>query len=120
MDRRVVENGRIPGKVPLGYRSLGSGKVEPDPLTAPLVIEAFRMSAEGISLRKISAVLATKGLLNSNGVPMGPSALAKVLANPFYIGKIRLGAHLFDGQHVPLVSVAMFGISADAIRRCLR
>jgi site-specific DNA recombinase len=103
MERRV-EDGRIPGKVPVGYRSLGNGHVEPDPVIAPLVREAFLLAAEGMPLRKISAALSDKGLVNSHKRPLGPSTLQKVLANPFYVGKVRIGSVEHAGCHEALIS----------------
>jgi hypothetical protein len=76
------------GCAPVGFRNRrdaeGRPYVEPDPVLAPLVAEAFRLRARGMPIRKILAELTPKGLVSRNGKPMGPSGLLAVLRNPTY------------------------------------
>lgn len=74
------------GCAPVGFhnRRNSDGKpcVEPGPVLAPLVAEAFRLRDRGMPIRNILAELTPRGLVSRNGKPMGPSALRVVLRNP--------------------------------------
>jgi len=105
------------GQAPTGYRNVG-GRVEIDPVTGPLVAEAFRLAArKRSSLRQILDELTPKGLRSRNGKPMGPSALAALLQNPFYVGMIRYKGKLYEGEHEALVSPSLFDRAGRSLRR---
>jgi site-specific DNA recombinase len=66
--RRAVARGVIPfPNTPPGYRQVrdSSGKnprLEPDPVEAPIVAEAFRMRAEGATIKDVRAYLKANGI----------------------------------------------------------
>ena len=69
--------GEYPGCAPLGYTNVKTNEgntVEIDPTTAPLVREAFLLSAKGLSLRKIVGLPTEKGLRSRNGGLLDPPA----------------------------------------------
>ena len=104
--------GDLPGCAPLGYlntRRNGKPVVEIDSVAASLIQEAFNLAAEGtLSIRKILAVLTSKGLVSRNNKVLGASAMQVILVNPFYIGKLRYGAELLQGNHDPIISEEVF------------
>lgn len=97
-----AERGLPHGKVPLGYRrSRPSGPLEPDPVTAPVVVELFRRAAAGASMHAL-AEEATRLL----GRRVFWTAVKVMLHNPVYVGRIRLGGREYDGAHEAIVDDA--------------
>lgn len=113
-----LKQGAYPLPAPIGYRNLGKGIKEPDPMQAPLIQRAFELYATGkYSLLTLAEELSAFGLKGRNGGKMKPGGMSHILKNPFYIGLIRLKAtgEIFPGSHTPLVSKALF----DTVRRIL-
>jgi hypothetical protein len=67
------------------------------------------------SLTTLTAEMKRLGLRTTNGKPLSRSAIAKLLANPLYIGKIRWQGQVYQGIHEALWSVATF----NAVQRKL-
>lgn len=104
--------GRHLGKAPLGYRNVtvdGKPFIEIDPETAPLVREAFRLSAKKrMSLRTVLAELDRQGLRTKAGKPLGVSSLHKMLNNPFYIGKVECDGNVIQPRHESIVTENLY------------
>lgn len=100
--RRAVEHGIWPMWVcPVGYRMIPregakNGRLEPDPVWAPRVVQAFELRAGGAPWREVGDLL-----------DRGYSGAGKVIANRVYLGEIRLrvGGDLVVNRsaHEPLV-----------------
>lgn len=107
-----VKRGLYPWGAPLGYKNNGKGKLKtPDPITAPLIKQAFELYASGEhSYNSLLIELERRGLRNRRGKPLKMTSLAIVLSNPFYYGQIRMPrwGETYQGKHKPLVSVALF------------
>jgi site-specific DNA recombinase len=88
----------ISPRVPLGYRRNDERRLEPDPATAPAVRRAFEMRSQGASWQEIAAMLG-RALDRST---YGPT-VARMIANPVYLGQARQGKHVNDAAHPPLV-----------------
>ncbi|MPZ63427.1 MAG: hypothetical protein GEU93_19515 [Propionibacteriales bacterium] len=123
----LAENGHTHGRVPIGYRRVGKGKpIAPDPKAAPVVSDAFSRAANGESIRSIAA-----HMTEITGKRRTPSAVTRMLANPVYIGKVRIQhtesrrngsrsipgtERIHEGLHEPLVSQELF----ERVQRVLR
>ncbi len=90
--------GRSPGfPVPYGYRKGSApGLLEPHPEEAPVVQLIFRLREGGIgqgplSVRQIATYLNNCGYPAKRGGRWHPSAVAKVLSNPLYTGRLIWG-----------------------------
>lgn len=107
--QRAIERGIAPWpQVPPGYmrpiagrRQDGRvlrGKLEPDPKTAPAIVEAFRLRAEGTPLREIRAYLRQHGIKRSfHGV-------GHLLNSRVYLGEIHFGHHVPNLEaHQPII-----------------
>jgi site-specific DNA recombinase len=107
-----LRQGLYPFQAPLGYLDRGSGKPKAlDPTRAPLVIEAFHFYATGeYSIQALREVLFARGLVNRRGHQLSPTAMSRLLHNPFYTGRIRIGGagEEVQGAHRPIVSPALF------------
>ena len=85
-------------------------RIVPDPDRAPLVTMAFEHYASGEwTLQRLAAELAHRGLTNrgSRAKPPAPitwQGLAKILANPVYMGTVEWNEVQYPGTHQPLVA----------------
>ena len=116
-----VKLGRFPHGAPLGYLNLREvvggrqvARIVPDPERAPLITGAFDHYATGDwTLQRLAGELAHQGLTNrgQRGKPAAPiswQGLAKILANPVYIGVVEWNAVQYPGTHEPLVIPEVF------------
>src|SRR5207302_659394 len=100
---------------PLGYRREG-GQLVVDEVAAPIVHRVFEEYATG---RMGQASLADH--LNAIGLPLPPNpdwpkartrwsyaGLKGMLRNPSYVGKVRVGDQLIEGQHPAIVPLDLF------------
>lgn len=103
--------------IPLGYRHSGKAELPPTIIAneAAIVLEAFERYALGIhSDRQVASWLNAKGYRTRNKKRFTAEMIREMLQNPFYIGKIAYkrkhgkAGELFDGQHEPLVSFALW------------
>lgn len=115
-----LKQGILPLPAPIGYVDCGKGRPkEPDPVTSPLVRQAFELYASGrYGLDDLLAELHARGLRNRRGGYLSRHGLSVLLNNPFYIGLIRLKRtkETFTGAHEPLVSVSLFEAAQDVLR----
>lgn len=112
-----LHQGIYPLRAPRGYRDCGSGKVKmPDPIIAPLIIAAFdRYATRTYTLQSLATELATQGLTGKRGQPLRPTAISRILRNPFYVGEMRVAGHSYPGIHQPIISSEKF----EAVQRVL-
>jgi site-specific DNA recombinase len=108
-----IRRGEWPHLPAVGYHQVkgpdGRSHVEPDPIKAPLVQQAFALYATGYySLRHVAAELGGKGLLSSLGRPLSASYLQVLLRNPFYVGRLLWKGDVYPGKHEPLVPIELF------------
>lgn len=114
------------GRIAFGYRKTdGPTVIEPDPVTAPLVVEAARRVIEGESLQSIARFWTESGALQGNGSPWQGGHVGRVLQNPVYIGKRRHnGQVVAQGVWPPILDDDTFrrlvGILSNPNRRTQR
>jgi site-specific DNA recombinase len=89
-------------------------RIVPDPERAPLITGAFERYVTGDwTLQRLAAELAHQGLTNrgQRGKPAAPitwQGLAKILANPVYIGVVEWNGIQYPGTHEQLVDPEVF------------
>jgi site-specific DNA recombinase len=107
-----LKQGLYPLSAPIGYCDMGKGKAkELDPITAPLVRDAFRLYGSGqFNFDDLIDELHTRGLRNRHGGSISKNGLTTMLNNPFYVGliHIRKTNEMFQGIHKPLISKALY------------
>ncbi len=116
-----AKQGGFPHGAPLGYlnlRELGGGRqvarIVADPDRAPLVTMAFEHYATGEwTLQRLAGELAHRGLTNRGSRAKPPAAitwqgLAKVLANPAYVGIVEWNGVRHPATHQPLTTAETF------------
>ncbi len=102
----------VSGHVPLGYVRNGERILEPDPIAAPFVVEAFKMRAGGSSWRVIAEMIG-EGL----GRPFYGPTVSRMIANPVYLGEARQGKHRNPDAHAPLVDRALWDSAQKSMPR---
>ncbi|MFN2609743.1 MAG: recombinase family protein [Actinomycetota bacterium] len=119
--------GGWPQRAPIGYlntrqrvESREIAKVVPDSERAFLVKEMFRLYATGdYSISELQSAMSAKGLTSpasASGKPPATSKIARMLADPFYVGIVEWNGVRYPGQHKPLISVALFENVAEVLR----
>nr|DAG69204.1 MAG TPA: integrase [Caudoviricetes sp.] len=73
------------GTVPLGYKTEGK-RLQVDPLTAPLVQEAFRRYADGDTVASICDDFNARGYRSAKGAMFNKSSFKNIFRNEKYIG----------------------------------
>jgi site-specific DNA recombinase len=113
--------GGFPHGAPLGYLNLREviagrqvARIVVDPERAPLITAAFESYATGeCTLQRLAGELAHQGLTNRARRDRMPQAitwqgLAKILANPVYVGIVEWNGAQHPGTHAPLVDKETF------------
>ena len=77
------------GTKPVGYFIDEEQHFQIDPLTAPLVLEAYKRYGEGATMTKIRDWLNAQGMKNTRGQPMSYNSVEHLLKNRRYIGEFR-------------------------------
>lgn len=76
--------GEVTGAIPLGYMRYWDVEeqvayIVPDPKTYPLIEEAKRLRAKGMSIRKICKHMNKRHLTSKKDLPLSPTALWRLL-----------------------------------------
>ena len=137
--RGRYKQGLYPLPAPIGYVDRGGGKPKSvEPAQGPLVQKMFELYVSGgYTLFELTGRMYELGLRTKNGQAVKKSVIARMLANPFYYGIVRLKGtgEIFEGRHQPLISQALFRAAREVAaqrlnkkkikhdflyRRCLR
>lgn len=103
------------GRTPYGYRIAPAGGLEPDPSTAPYVLEIFRLYTEELhSADRVVTVLRQRGVLVTKKQVLG------ILRNPVYMGFQRWAGEVHDGDHEPIVDEGRFREAGEILARHAR
>jgi site-specific DNA recombinase len=111
--QQLVERGGWPHRPPRGYRLVkgtdGRSVPTPNASESAAIQRAFEMYAAGTySVRRIAENLQSAGLVTSTGRRLPLNYVWKMLANPFYAGRVRWNGRDFPGNHAPIVSPELF------------
>ena len=77
------------GTLPIGYIIDDDKYFQIDPLTAPIVLEAFQKYDEGMTMKKIVDYLRLKGLRTKKNGEISINSLTRMLHNRRYIGEYK-------------------------------
>ena len=106
-ERAVSRGVHIASRTPTGYRRRKDGRLEPNPKSAAAIGELFRRRAAGDGWTELAAFFDTTETVGPYGNRRWtPSAVAKIVRNPVYLGEARSGRHHNAGAHEPLVTRA--------------
>jgi DNA invertase Pin-like site-specific DNA recombinase len=109
-----ASQGIFPSNSPLGYlNNKITGKIDVDPVRAPLIQELFQKVASGrYSISMLREELAAKGLRHkTRNSELRKNTLYKLIYNPIYYGVFRWGGKLYKGRHTPLISKELWDMA---------
>jgi DNA invertase Pin-like site-specific DNA recombinase len=102
-DRAIARGIHICKVPPVGYRRGEDGRLEPDPVAAPIVREVFRRRAGGDSWTELCTFLDEK-LPRENGGAWSRQTVGGVIARRTYLGEARQGDVANPDAHPPIVT----------------
>ena len=108
--RQKIRNGTWPGWAPVGYLNNAKTRgIDVDSEKAPKVKKLFEMYATGAyTLHSLANWCKEKGLRGNLGKEIALSNVQSILQNIFYIGLMKYGGEIHEGQHEPLISKKLF------------
>lgn len=84
----ALKGRRNGGQTPFGYR-LADHRLQPDPATAPVVLEIFQRYAEGETIRELAEDLNKRGIRTRRGNLFTYSSFSRALRNRTYVGEFH-------------------------------
>jgi hypothetical protein len=114
----AVQQGRYgTGPAPYGYRrgELGEMPLVVDDREAEVVRTIFREYLSTRSTGKVVTYLHTKGIFTRKGKKWSRQAIAIILSNRTYRGRVSYGTIETEGQHEAIIEPALF-YKANALR----
>lgn len=103
------------GSIPIGYTIDVERHFQIDPLTAPLVLEAFKQYNDGKTIIKIRDFLNEKGLKSARGGPMNFNNIQHMLHNRRYIGEFKYRDIVVPDGIPPIVPKELFDAVQDKL-----
>jgi DNA invertase Pin-like site-specific DNA recombinase len=88
---------------PVGYRKAEDGRLEPDPIAAPIIREVFRRRGAGTSWTDLCAMLDER-LPRENGNHWSRSTVSSLITRRTYLGEARGGGIVNTDAHPPLIT----------------
>jgi site-specific DNA recombinase len=98
----MAQNGIWPGKRTAWGVIRSNGKLDYDPVIAPLVESMYQRCVSGETLEDIHRWLVLKGH------KLGHSTIARTLRNPIYKGIILWNGQSYQGVHEPLIDTVLW------------
>ena len=102
---KCVFNG---GTIPMGYIIDQEQHFQPDPLTAPMVLEAFKRYDEGSTMKAVRDWLNLHGMKNNKGRPLNYNSVEYMLKNRRYIGEYKYRDIVIPDGIPPIVPKDLF------------
>ena len=108
--RQKARQGIYPGLAPLGYINDPRTKtIRVHKKNAALVREMFEKYASGsTTLDELATWLGNAGVMSKGNRRVHISRISFILQNQFYYGHFRYAGELYEGNHDPLISKALF------------
>src|SRR3989339_1311528 len=108
--RQKIRNGVWPGWAPVGYLNNPKTRgIDVDSEKAPKVKKLFEMYATGAyTLQSLANWCKEHNLRGNLGKEIALSNVQSILQNIFYIGLMKYGGEIHEGQHGPLISKKLF------------
>lgn len=107
--RESVMKGRVLNIVEtFGYRKDADLHYVIDEVAAPMVVEIYKMYADGMLQKEILDTLEKRGIKNYQGKPFTLNSLKRILTNRMYIGEYTFGSTTNNECIPPIVPLDLF------------
>ncbi|MDD5721377.1 MAG: recombinase family protein [Candidatus Pacebacteria bacterium] len=119
--RTKLEKGEWLNKAPLGYlNDKIAHKIIIDPVRSKYIIRAFELFTTGkYGHKDISNILFSEGFRSSGNLQVPKSAIQTILLNPFYCGLMKTGGKIYNGNHTPIISKAIYDKAQEVMQERL-
>jgi DNA invertase Pin-like site-specific DNA recombinase len=87
MTENVLKGKYNGGSLTIGYQLDSERHILIDPLTAPVVLEAFKLYDEGSTMKEIIEVFDQRGIRSPHGAKLSYNTIQRMLSNRRYIGE---------------------------------
>lgn len=118
-----LAQGWLPAPPPPGYKTVSDNgkKIHvPDPKTAPLIRQAFKLYLQpNHSIATVAKELELMGITTRKGRPYYKSQVQRLLTNPFYIGTNQFNGKDYPGMQETIISKQVFDAVQVKMRRKL-
>ena len=116
--RQKLRRGEWPPKAPLGYvNNQKTRNIEPHEVKAKIIVKAFEEFSEGkYTLESLGKRLSEFGLESKNRTPLAKATIQRMLTNIAYIGLIKHGNEIYEGNYQPILSRQLF----EAVQKKLK
>ena len=117
--RQKIRNGVWPGWAPVGYLNNPKTRmIDIDREKSGKVKKLFELYSTGkYTLKSLANWCKEKCLCGNLGKEIAVSNIQKILTNPFYIGLMKYGGEIFEGQHEPLISKKLFDTCQEVMSK---
>ena len=119
-----VEEGWLPTKPPLGYKTTGEKghKIHVlDDEVVPFIKEMFKLYSTGnYSIKKLCKTMFEQGLRNKKGRAIAKTTMHRLLKDPFYCGQFYWKNELHQGSHETIISKRLFKKVQGMINRPIK
>ncbi|MDR0905482.1 MAG: recombinase family protein [Oscillospiraceae bacterium] len=105
------------GGLVVGYYIDDDRYFQLDPLTSPIIRQAFEKYADGGTVKSITKWLNDSGVKNTLGKPMTANTVTHTLKNRTYIGEYHHGEHIIPNGVPALVDDALFNRVQERFER---
>jgi DNA invertase Pin-like site-specific DNA recombinase len=108
--RQKLRRGEWPSKAPLGYvNNPKTRNIEPHSVKSKIIGRAFEEFSEGkYTLESLGKRLVEFGLESKNRTPLAKATIQRMLTNVVYIGLIKHGNEIYEGNYQPILSRQLF------------
>jgi site-specific DNA recombinase len=114
-DRAIARGVHISRVPPVGYQRRDDGRLEPDPVAAPMIRELFQRRAAGASWRELSEFLDER-LPREQG-NWTHQTISSIISRRAYLGEAYQGEAVNREAHEPLVSLVEWEAAQSGGRR---
>ncbi|RJQ13618.1 recombinase family protein [Candidatus Parcubacteria bacterium] len=117
--RQKIRNGVWPGWAPVGYLNNAKTRgIDVDSEKATKVKKLFEMYATGAyTLHSLANWCKEHNLRGNLGKEIALSNVQSILQNIFYIGLMKYGGEIHEGQHEPLISKKLFDTCQEVMAK---
>lgn len=116
MNESALKCNSCGGNINLGYKILNK-KYVIDPMTAPVVKQAFQMYADGMSIKTICDIFNSKGYKTTTGNKFGKNSFKTIFKNEKYIGVFKYKDITIQGGMPAIVDNELFYKVQDMIKK---
>ena len=96
------------GSYTFGYIINENKHFQPDPLTAPVVVEVFQKYADGMTIQGIADYMKSKNILTTRGNAVNFNRVQHMLTNRRYLGEYKFKDTVIPNAFEPIVPQSLF------------